>query len=184
MTIWGADSVAMSVADTLADRGAAVLLVGPQGVIAPESGRRAKILTVPRLTANPRVRIRLGSTIEEYDGARVLISCEGLPPGGEWLVPLLQLCDGPTRRPSNGEGLVIESRSERAVPGEGDFDLAAVVAALPDGLPLSAETPSDRRVAELGGLGWARRLKSGLDAVLATATTLRETGNLQGAGHR
>lgn len=92
VTIWGADSVAMSVADTLADRGAAVLLVGPQDVIAPESGRRAKILAVPRLTANPRVRIRLGSTIEEYDGARVRISGEGLPPGGEWLAapgPLL-----------------------------------------------------------------------------------------------
>lgn len=79
VTIWGADSVAMSVADTLADRGTAVLLVGPQEVIAPESGRRAKILAVPRLEENPRVRIRLGATIEEYDGARVRLS------GGEWL---------------------------------------------------------------------------------------------------
>ncbi|WP_248760391.1 FAD-dependent oxidoreductase [Pseudarthrobacter sp. SSS035] len=85
VTIWGADSVAMSVADTLADRGTAVLLVGPQEVIAPESGRRAKILAVPRLEANPRVRIRLGSAIEQYDGARVRISGPGLPLAGEWL---------------------------------------------------------------------------------------------------
>jgi 2,4-dienoyl-CoA reductase-like NADH-dependent reductase (Old Yellow Enzyme family)/thioredoxin reductase len=85
VTIWGADSVAMSVADTLADRGTAVLLVGPQEVIAPESGRRAKILAVPRLEANPRVRIRLGAAIEEYDGARVRISGPGCPAGGEWL---------------------------------------------------------------------------------------------------
>ncbi|WP_427170641.1 FAD-dependent oxidoreductase [Arthrobacter sp. 92] len=85
VTIWGADSVAMSVADTLADRGTAVLLIGPQEVIAPESGRRAKILAVPRLEANPLVRIRPGSTIEEYDGGRVRISGPGLPPGGEWL---------------------------------------------------------------------------------------------------
>lgn len=89
VTIWGADSVAMSVADTLADRGTAVLLVGPQEVIAPESGRRAKILAVPRLEANPRVRIRLGATIEEYDGARVRVSSPGGPGGpdvpGEWL---------------------------------------------------------------------------------------------------
>jgi 2,4-dienoyl-CoA reductase-like NADH-dependent reductase (Old Yellow Enzyme family) len=92
VTMWGADSVAMSVADTLADRGTAVLLVGPQEVIAPESGRRAKILAVPRLTANPRVRIRLGAAIEEYDGARIRISGPGLPSGGEWLAapgPLL-----------------------------------------------------------------------------------------------
>lgn len=85
VTIWGADSVAMSVADTLADRGTAVLLIGPQEAIAPESGRRAKILAVPRLMANPRVRIRLSSTIEEYDGARVRISGPHLPPDGEWL---------------------------------------------------------------------------------------------------
>ncbi|BCW71598.1 TIM barrel protein [Arthrobacter sp. NicSoilB8] len=100
------------------------------------------------------------------------------------LVPLLQLCDGPSRRPSSREELVVESRSEREVPGEGDFDLAAAVAALPDGLPLSAETPSDRRVAELGELGWARRLKSGVESVLAAAGTRREAGHLQGAGPR
>ncbi len=92
VTIWGADSIAMSVADTLADRGSAVLIIGPQEVIAPESGRRAKILAVPRLMANPRVRIRLGSVIEEHDGARIRISGPDLPPDGEWLAapgPLL-----------------------------------------------------------------------------------------------
>ena len=87
VTIWGADSVAMSVADTLADRGTAVLLIGPQQVIAPESGRRAKILAVPRLEANPRVRIRLGVVIEEYDGGRVcrISGTEDRPCRGEWL---------------------------------------------------------------------------------------------------
>ncbi len=67
VTIWGADSVAMSVADTLAALGTAVLIVGPQEALAPESGRRAKILAVPRLEANPKVRIFLSSTIEEFD---------------------------------------------------------------------------------------------------------------------
>lgn len=85
VTIWGADSVAMSVADTLAARGTAVLLLGPQDAIAPESGRRAKILAVPRLQANPRVRIRLDTVIEEYDGTRVRVSGPGCPPEGEWL---------------------------------------------------------------------------------------------------
>lgn len=84
VTIWGADSVAMSVADTLAGRGAAVLLIGPQTALAPESGRRAKILAVPRLEGNPRVRIRLNATIEEYDGGRVRISGPGVASGGEW----------------------------------------------------------------------------------------------------
>ena len=85
VTIWGADSVAMSVADTLADKGTAVLLLGPQEAIAPESGRRAKILAVPRLNANPRVRIRLNTVIEEYDGTRIRVTGPGCAPAGEWL---------------------------------------------------------------------------------------------------
>ncbi|MFP3462228.1 FAD-dependent oxidoreductase [Arthrobacter globiformis] len=86
VTIWGADSVAMSLADTLASRGTAVLLVGPQEVLAPESGRRAKILAVPRLEQNPRARIRLGATIEEYDGGRIRIARTSRDcSGSEWL---------------------------------------------------------------------------------------------------
>ncbi|MHC6591607.1 sugar phosphate isomerase/epimerase family protein [Arthrobacter sp. C152] len=108
----------------------------------------------------------------------------GAGAGGQWdalrahaaLVPLLQLCDGPVARPASRDALISESRSEREVPGEGGFDLAGVVAALPAGLPVSAEAPSDRRVAELGELGWARRLKAGVDAVLAKADALRESG--------
>lgn len=90
------------------------------------------------------------------------------------LVPLLQLCDGPRARPASRDALITESRSEREVPGEGGFGLAEVVAALPDGLPVSAEAPSDRRVAELGELGWAGRLKAGVDAVLARADAFRD----------
>ncbi|MET3904290.1 FAD-dependent oxidoreductase [Paenarthrobacter sp. 4246] len=77
VTIWGADSVAMSVADTLASQGTAVLIIGPQEALAPESGRRAKILAVPRLEANPRVRIFLSSTIEEFDRGRVRVRRSG-----------------------------------------------------------------------------------------------------------
>lgn len=83
VTIWGADSVAMSVADTLASKGISVLIVGPQDALAPESGRRAKILAVPRLEANPRVRIFLSSTIEEFDGSRIRIKRSGAE--DEWV---------------------------------------------------------------------------------------------------
>ncbi|QCB96424.1 sugar phosphate isomerase/epimerase [Arthrobacter sp. PAMC25564] len=92
------------------------------------------------------------------------------------LVPLLQLCDGPFRRPEGRDGLVAESRSERGIPGEGEFDLAGLVAAFPAGLPVSVESPSDRRVAQFGELGWARRLKAAADAVLAAADKLEKVG--------
>ncbi|MCH6470102.1 oxidoreductase [Sinomonas terrae] len=82
VTIWGADSVAMSVADTLASLGTRVLLVGPEPVLAPESGRRAKILAVPRLEADPKVTIRLDSRIVEADATRVRLVG---PNGEQWL---------------------------------------------------------------------------------------------------
>lgn len=118
-----------------------------------------------------------------YDGPGAAAQWEELRANAD-LVPLLQLCDGPAERPVTRESLVTESRSEREVPGEGEFGLAEAVAALPVSLPVSAEAPSDRRVAELGELGWARLLKSGVDAVLATAGAVQTTTNLQDTGTR
>lgn len=153
VTLWGADSVAMSVADTLADRGAAVLLVGPQEVIAPESGRRAKILAVPRLEANPRVRIRLGSTVEEYDGARVLISGPGLPPAGEWL-------DAP--------GPLLVSRSVVPLNGSVPASVRDAALSLAAGVPVTlAGTMVDQTPAIA-----SNAVKSGYDAAQRVAALL------------
>ena len=63
-TIWGVDGVGMSVADSLADRGTSVLLIGAEREIAPDSGRRAKILAIPRLRDKPAVRIHLNTTVK------------------------------------------------------------------------------------------------------------------------
>jgi sugar phosphate isomerase/epimerase len=93
------------------------------------------------------------------------------------LVPLLQLCDGPVARPADRAALVTESRSERGVPGEGGFDLAALVNAFPADVPVSAEVPSDSTVARLGELGWARKLKAASDTVLQAADNLQKAGS-------
>ena len=107
---------------------------------------------------------RFGGTLEE------LKACTSL-------VPLLQLCDGPVASPASRAGLILESRSERQVPGEGEFDLASLVAAaFPADLPASVETPSERRVTELGEAGWARMLKTGVDGVLESAAGLQRAG--------
>ncbi|MDP9695584.1 UNVERIFIED_ORG: sugar phosphate isomerase/epimerase [Arthrobacter globiformis] len=92
------------------------------------------------------------------------------------LVPMLQLCDGAAARPADRAALVAESRSERGVPGEGGFDLGALVNAFPADLPVSVEVPSDRRVAELGEPGWARTLKAAADAVLQEADNFLKAG--------
>lgn len=164
-----------------------------------EDGRGFGITpTLEAISYQPVASIAQAADIARQAGCRIVVDTlhfnrfNGPGAAAQWaelgansdLVPLLQLCDGPAERPVTREALVVESRSERAVPGAGAFGLADVVAALPDGLPVSAETPSDRRVAELGELGWARLLKTGLDGVLATAGTDQTTAKLQGTGNR
>ncbi|WP_105035912.1 oxidoreductase [Cryobacterium aureum] len=83
VTIWGANAVGMSVADTLASLGVHVLLLGAETEIAPESGRRAKILAVPRLRANPQVRIELGVSLNRIDQDAVQICRDG--GAAEWI---------------------------------------------------------------------------------------------------
>ncbi|SDW78203.1 Sugar phosphate isomerase/epimerase [Arthrobacter sp. cf158] len=85
------------------------------------------------------------------------------------LVPLIQLCDGPAAAPPSREALITESRSERGVPGEGEFDLAALVAAFPADIPVSVETPSNSRAGARGELAWAKHLKAAADSVLGTS---------------
>lgn len=88
--VWGADREGVAVADHLAADGSQVLLIGPQSSLAPGVGRRAKILTVSRLTGNPRVRILLESAILAIGPDRLLIRTGGreewLPASGPLLV--------------------------------------------------------------------------------------------------
>ncbi|MDQ0616745.1 sugar phosphate isomerase/epimerase family protein [Arthrobacter globiformis] len=162
-----------------------------------EDGRGFGITpTLEAISYQPVASIAQAADIARQAGCRIVVDTlhfnryNGPGAAAQWeelranadLVPLLQLCDGPAARPATREELVTESRSEREVPGEGKFSLAAAVAALPASLPVSAEAPSDRRVAELGELGWARLLKSGVDAVLAQASSLQLTGTLDTAG--
>jgi 2,4-dienoyl-CoA reductase-like NADH-dependent reductase (Old Yellow Enzyme family) len=145
-TIWGADGVAMSVADTLAARGTAVLLVGEQEQLAPDSGRRAKILALPRLLANPNVRILLGSTIAEIAEGRIrVIDADGTD---AWL-------DAP------GPLLV----SHGTVPAESEGELAAGLgirhAVLAAGSAIE-KSPATIRNAILSGYDTAQQLAAAL----------------------
>ncbi|ASN22582.1 xylose isomerase [Arthrobacter sp. YN] len=98
---------------------------------------------------------RFGGTLAQLEGAADL-------------VPMIQLCDGPAIPPRSKEGLILESRSERGVPGEGEFDLPAMLASFPADIPVSVETPSGSRVAAIGELAWAKQLKAAADSVLNT----------------
>ncbi|MDX5434340.1 MAG: sugar phosphate isomerase/epimerase [Halomonas sp.] len=54
-----------------------------------------------------------------------------------------QLCDVAGPIPASMEEILHEARQQRRFPGDGDIDLPALLAALPDRLPLSLEVPTE-----------------------------------------
>ncbi|MBR8030089.1 TIM barrel protein [Burkholderia cenocepacia] len=58
------------------------------------------------------------------------------------LVEYLQLCDGLHGGPASAEGRQKEARTERLLPGDGEFPLHALLANMPPDLTLSVEAPS------------------------------------------
>lgn len=119
--------------------------------------------------------------IAEQTGCRVLLDALHYARFGGTLdevrsmaerIPMLQLCDGPVMAPPDREGLVTESRSDRRVPGRGDFPLVELVRAVDPLLPVSVEVAADRLKAELGASEFARQLKTAADDVLLAASGL------------
>lgn len=55
-------------------------------------------------------------------------------------VGTFQICDGPRAAPAPDQ-LALEARTRRRIPGTGDFDLHAMLAALPAGTPIGVEVP-------------------------------------------
>jgi len=82
VTVWGADRVGVAAADFIAAGGARLLLIGAQPELAPEAGTREKILAVPRLRSNPKVRVALETTLEAIEPERLLVGHAG---AREWI---------------------------------------------------------------------------------------------------
>jgi sugar phosphate isomerase/epimerase len=53
----------------------------------------------------------------------------------------VQLCDGPLRGPSDSQALIREARTNRLAPGEGEFPLDKLLAAVPPDCVASVEVP-------------------------------------------
>jgi sugar phosphate isomerase/epimerase len=53
----------------------------------------------------------------------------------------VQLCDGPLVGPEDRDGLIQEARTRRLVPGQGEFPLRALLAAMPEDCVASVEVP-------------------------------------------
>lgn len=91
-----------------------------------------------------------------------------LPPGR---LAYLQLCDAPAERPRDTETLLHQARAERLMPGDGAIDLAGLVGAAPQTLPISLEVPMRTLAASVDARERARRVKAKTLALLDTFET-------------
>ena len=66
------------------------------------------------------------------------------------LMNYAQICDGPVPYDPDGEAMMVLGRTARLVPGEGGIDLPAIVARLPENIPISVEVPNTAIAAMTG----------------------------------
>ncbi len=93
--------------------------------------------------------MRSGGSIAELEAA---------PPGS---ILFAQIADGP--RECVEDSLDVEASSRRWLAGEGVFDVAAFVRALPEGCPISVEIPQEDAL--LGGLSRTARAQRAVESV-------------------
>ena len=89
-----------------------------------------------------------------------------LPPA---LIAYAQICDARGPRPADFETMIFQARNERAFPGEGNLDLAGMLRALPPGIPLSLECPTNELAKTLPAAERAKRGRAAIDSLLAAA---------------
>ena len=75
----------------------------------------------------------------------------------------LQFCDAPAERPESLDMLLYQARAERLMPGQGELDLAGILRALPDDIPISIEVPME---------GWAKTANATVRALKLREATL------------
>lgn len=95
-----------------------------------------------------------------------LAELSALPPRR---VPFLHLCDTAVHPPYSTEDLLHAGRAERLPPGEGQIDLAAILARLPENLPIALEVPMTRLAAQSGHLHVASRALAAARRCLASS---------------
>jgi len=88
-------------------------------------------------------------------------------------VAYVQVCDGTGPRPTDFETMIYQARNERGFPGEGNLDLAGMLAVLPEGLPLSLEAPVHSLAARLTPVERAWRGRRAVDSLLAAVAARR-----------
>ena len=145
--------------------------------------------TLEPISYQPVSRVADAAAIARAAGAAVLLDALHIQRGGSSiddvralepsLVPCLQICDGPLATPeslelpaqlplgmtADGSVLQVEARALRGVPGEGEFPLTELLAAVPPDTPISVEVPNATLTARLSPVEFAARNRRGVEAL-------------------
>jgi len=151
--------------------------------------------TLEPISYQPVSRVSDAAALASATGAALLLDALHIQRGGSSvddvralepaLVPVLQICDGPLAAPerlevpgelplgmtADGSALQVEARALRRVPGEGEFPLLALLAALPAGTPLSVEVPDARLQASMSPLDFAARNREAVRRLVERAVS-------------
>jgi len=137
----------------------------------------AAALNIAALSADGRV------LVDALHVQRCGVSLADLAAADPALLSYVQLCDAPRQPPAgqqppralprgqpvSGGDLALEARARRLLPGQGELPLAALLGALPAGIPVGVEAPSLRLSGELTGPRFAARARAAAGQVLAQA---------------
>lgn len=85
------------------------------------------------------------------------------------------VCDGPETMPADLAATLFEARACRVAPGEGEFDVANILAAMPPDMTYVLEIPNDAVCTEIGFEGWARHILQTAKTHLDTQPTPQPT---------
>jgi sugar phosphate isomerase/epimerase len=114
---------------------------------------------------HPDARLMIDTIHVDRSGG-TLADLAAVPPA---LIDYIQVCDAVGPRPADFETMIYQARNERAFPGDGNLDLAGMLAMLPDGVPLSLEAPVKSLAAQLTPV---ERTKRGRRAMAALVTAV------------
>jgi sugar phosphate isomerase/epimerase len=120
-------------------------------------------LSVLRLCRHPNARLMIDAIHVDRSNA-TLAELAAVPAA---LVDYVQICDAIGQRPTDFETMIFQARNERAFPGEGNLDLAGMLCALPDDVPLSLEAPVRSLAARLAPVERAKRGRRAVCTLLA-----------------
>jgi sugar phosphate isomerase/epimerase len=151
-------------------------------------------------------RVDEAATLAEAVGCAVLLDALHIQRGASSvddvraldpaLIPVVQLCDGPRVLPdsldvpdelplgmtTDGSVLQAEARALRQVPGEGEFPLLALLAAIRPETPLSVEVPNAPLQATLTPLEYAVRNREAAGRLVDESRSTRHLNEGRAAG--